>query len=205
MKKNNLQSITDFIYEVGILRHTPRSGFWFLGTGTQSVAEHLFRTAMIAYMLCHLTPGANKDRAIFMALVHDLGEGRTSDLNYVHQRYGRLAESTAFADIAAAVPFGGEMRDAYTEEQKRETLEARLVKDADQLEWIASLREEEMKGNAKAKEWVAIAAKRLKTPAAQKICKQLLRTKPDSWWFDKADQWFVNREEKHRKITKKKK
>ncbi len=205
MKKTDLQSITDFIYEIGILRHTPRSGFWFLGTGKQSVAEHLFRTAMIAYALCKMTPGANKERAIFMALVHDVGEGRTSDLNYVHQRYGRLAETTAFEDIARAVPFGKEMQDAYLEEQKRESLEAKLVKDADQLEWIASLREEEMKGNAKAKEWVAIAAKRLKTPAAQTICKLLLKTKPDAWWFDKADKWFVDRQEAHRKISKKKK
>ena len=62
MKQNDLQKITDFIYEVGILRRTPRSGFWFMGSGEQSVAEHLFRTAMIAYALAYLTPKADKQK-----------------------------------------------------------------------------------------------------------------------------------------------
>ncbi len=198
-KKDDFQKIADFVYEVGILRSTPRSGFWFLGTGNQSVAEHLFRTAMIAYALAYLTPEVNKEKIILMALVHDLGEGRTSDLNYVHQRYGRLAEGVAFDDIAQAVPFGGMFRDLYSEEQKRETLEAKLVKDADQLEWIASLREEESKGNVRAKEKITIAYKRLKTPVAKKLGNQLLKIAPDAWWFDKDDNWFVERKESDRK------
>ena len=204
MKKKELRQITDFIYEAGILHHTPRSGFWFLGSGEQSVAEHSYRTTLIAYALAYLTPQANKNRVLFMALVHDLGEGRTSDLNYVHQRYGRLAETKAFEDIAESVPFGAQMRDAYLEEQKHETLEARLVKDADQLEWIASLREEEVKGNAKAKEWIVIAQKRLKTPAAKKLGALLAKSKPDAWWFNKNDQWFVGRKESDRKMNRKK-
>ena len=202
MKQNDLQKITDFIYEVGILRRTPRSGFWFMGSGEQSVAEHLFRTAMIAYALAYLTPKADKHKIIFMALVHDVAEGRTSDLSYVHQRYGRLAESNAFDDIAEAVPFGPEMRAAYREEQARETLEARLVKDADQLEWVASLREEEVKGNAKVRAAAVIAQKRLKTPAAKKIAALLMKTKPDAWWFNKNDKWFVDREERYRHMRK---
>ncbi len=204
-KTDELQQITDFIYEAGILRHTPRSGFWFLGSGQQSVAEHLFRTTLIAYALAYLTPKANKDRVLFMALIHDLGEGRTSDLNYVHQRYGRLAEDAAFEDIAQVVPFGHEMRDAYAEEHKRATLEAKLVKDADVLEWIASLREEEVKGNKKAREWSDIGMKRLTTPVAKKIGKLLMETRPDAWWFNKSDRWFVGRKEIDRSMVKLKK
>src|SRR3989344_8509357 len=100
----DLKTLANFVYEVGILSKTPRSGLWFLGTGKQSVAEHLFRTTMIGYVLAHLVPEANKERLLFLCLVHDLGEGRTSDLNYVHQKYGRLAESQAVADIAKALP-----------------------------------------------------------------------------------------------------
>jgi len=32
-----------FLYEVGMLQRTPRSGFAFLGSGKQSVAEHTYR------------------------------------------------------------------------------------------------------------------------------------------------------------------
>lgn len=190
------QCIVDFIYETSIHSKTPRSGFWFLGSGQQSVAEHLFHTAMIAYALSYLEPGADKTKMVMMALFHDIGEGRTSDQNYVHQRYGRLAESEAVNDIAANVPFGGEIKALFEEEQARETLEARLVKDADNLEWISTLRAEEVKGNAKAREWIEAALKRLKTPAGKEIGELLNRTHPDSWWFDKGDKWFVDRKEK---------
>ena len=191
--------ITDFVYETSIHSRTPRSGLWFLGSGSQSIAEHLFHTAMIAYALAHLEPKVDKRKVVLMALFHDIGEGRTSDHNYVHQRYGRLAEAQAVADIAESVPFGGEILELFTEEQAKVTLEAKLVKDADQLEWIATLRGEEVKGNTKAREWIDIAAKRLKTEAAQKLVKVLIKTHPDSWWFDVDDAWFVNREEKNKK------
>ncbi len=130
----DLDRVTNYIYEMGIHMHTPRSGLWLLGSGEQSVAEHLFRVALIAYALCHFEPTADKNKVILMALVHDIGEGRVSDLNYVHQRYGRLIEKQAVQDIAMSVPFGKEIESLYLEEQERVTLEAKLVKDADQLE-----------------------------------------------------------------------
>jgi putative hydrolase of HD superfamily len=200
------RQLAQFVYESGIHSRTPRSGFWFLGSGQQSVAEHLFRTAFITMALCHLEPKADRNKAILMSLVHDFGEGRTSDLNYVHQKYGRLAEARAMEDIAETVPFGAEMHALFKEEQARETLEAKLVKDADQLEWIASMREEEAKGNTKAGGWAAIAFKRLKTPAGQRLGKELMKTHPDAWWFDAKDQWWVDRKvtQKGRKSTTKK-
>src|SRR4026208_156041 len=130
MKKKNNKNIYDqianFVYETGIHSMTPRSGFWFVGSGEQSVAEHLFHTAMIAYALAHLTPKADKSKVVLMALFHDIGEGRTSDHNYVHQRYGRLAEAQAVEDMAKTVPFGEVILALFKEEQSRKTLEARL-------------------------------------------------------------------------------
>ena len=200
--KKTYNPIADFIYETGIHAKTPRSGLWFLGSGSQSVAEHLFHTAMIAYALAHLEPKADKNKIVLMALVHDIGEGRVSDHNYVHQRYGRLAEAKAVNDIATSIPFGKEILGLYTEEQARKTIEAKLVKDADQLEWIATLRGEEKKGNIKAREWIRISTKRLKTRAAKKLVKVLLKTDPDSWWLDSKDPWFVDRKQKDRKWKK---
>ncbi len=190
--------IANFVYETGIHSKTPRSGFWFLGSGSQSVAEHLFHTAMIAYALAKLEPAADAHKVALMALFHDIGEGRTSDHNYVHQRYGRLAESEAVSDIAKSVPFGDEIASLYEEEQARETLEAQIVKDADSLEWIATLRVEEEKGNVKAKEWIQIALKRLKTANAKMLGETLVDLHPDSWWYDVDDAWFVDRNVKDR-------
>ncbi len=193
MENKNMQAIADFVYESGILSKTPRSGLWFLGTGSQSVAEHTLRTAFIGFALSFLTPKANRDKVIVMCLMHDLGEGRTSDLNYVHQKYGRLAEAQAIADIAKSVPFGSGIKKIYEEVEEKKTIEARLVKDADQLEWLATLREEETKGNTKARVWAKIAQKRLKTSAGKRLGKALLALHPDHWWFDEKDRWFVDR------------
>jgi putative hydrolases of HD superfamily len=194
--KDIYQKIAHFVYETNIHSQTPRSGLWLLGSGSQSVAEHLFHTAMIAYALCYLEPKADKSKVILMALLHDIGEGRVSDLNYAHQRYGRLAEANAVDDIGRSVPFGKEIVDLYKEEQAKETIESKLVKDADNLEWITTLRGEEVKGNFKAREWIKGAAQRLKTPAGKRLVKILLTTHPDSWWFDPADPWFVDRKKK---------
>ncbi|MBN1585019.1 HD domain-containing protein [Candidatus Uhrbacteria bacterium] len=201
MTKNNdtYRQIVDFIYETGIHSQTPRSGLWFLGSGRQSVAEHLFHTAMIAYALAHLEPRVDRMKVVLMALFHDIGEGRTSDHNYVHQRYGRLNETEAVTDISRSVPFGPEILDLYEEEHERKTPEARLVKDADTLEWIATLRGEEEKGNTKAREWIGIAVKRLKTVPAKRLVGFMLKTSPDSWWSMVGDAWFVDRNERDRK------
>ena len=199
---NEYKQIAKFVFESGIHSKTPRSGFWFLGSGSQSVAEHLFRCTFITYALCHIEKKADRNKAILMSLVHDFGEGRTSDLNYMHQRYGRLAEDHAFEDIATSVPFGHEMLTLYLEEKQRETLEAQIVKDADQLEWIASMREEEAKGNTKARTWATIALKRLKTTAGKKLGKELMSVHPDAWWFDKDDTWFVDRKTATKKPKK---
>jgi len=197
--KDTYAQITNFIYETGIHSKTPRSGLWFLGSGSQSVAEHLFHTAMIAYALAYLEPKADKKKVVLMALLHDIGEGRVSDHNYVHQRYGKLSEVNAVDDIAASVPFGKEIKDLFTEEQKRLTIEAKLVKDADVLEWISTLRGEETKGNLKAKGWIKVALKRLKTSAGKKLGEKLVSVNPDSWWSNSEDPWFVDRKQKDRK------
>src|SRR6187551_657313 len=179
-KKTIYDQLTAFVYETANHQKTPRSGLWLLGSGNQSVAEHLFHTAMIAYALASLEPKADKNKIVLMALFHDIGEGRTSDHNYMHQRYGRLAEAEAVKDLSESVPFGGEILSLFKEEQEHQTLEAKIVPDADVLEWMATLRAEEVKGNFKAKEWIAIGLKRLKMPAARKLGEKLTKTHPDA-------------------------
>ncbi len=201
--KNSLQSVVNFIYEVGILKQTPRSGLWFLGTGNQSVAEHICRATLIGYSLAKLTKGANTDRVVMLCLIHDLGEARTSDLNYVHQKYGRLSESEAVKDLASTLPFGEEILARHHEAEEKVTLEAKLAKDADNLEWICTLREEEMKGNIKATSWLVSATQRLRTTAGKKLVKIIMKTHPDAWWYKENDKWFVNRKAKDKKWKKK--
>ena len=57
--------------------------------------------------------------------------------------------------------------------------------------------------NAKAKEWIEVTMKRLKTDAGKRIGKHLIETHPDAWWFDVNDAWFVDRNAGDREWGKK--
>lgn len=191
-------AIVDFLFETGILSKTPRSGFHFLGSGQQSVAEHINRVVFIGYALASLEPGVNVEKVLKMCLLHDLAEGRVSDLNYVHQKYTERHEAKAIADLTESLPFGQDMRATLKEYEERQTTEAILAKDADNLEWILALKEQLDIGNARAGSWIPSAVKRLKTAPAQQLAEHIINTNSDHWWFaDQSDDWWVNRKKKN--------
>jgi putative hydrolase of HD superfamily len=187
-------TIVDFLFEVGILAKTPRSGFYFLGSGEQSVAEHINRVMFIGYVLASMRPQVDSARIIKMCLFHDMAEARTSDLNYVHQKYAEASEEKAIDDMTAPIPFGGDIKAVIKEYEARKTPESLLAKDADTLEFILALKEQVDIGNDRAKTWLPPAIKRLKTPEAQALAKRIAKTDSDRWWFaEKDDDWWINR------------
>lgn len=196
MIEKDLNQITDFLYEVGMLQHTPRSGFQFLGSGSQTVAEHLHRTAAIAYVLALLSKVSDPHKVVTMAIFHDISESRISDLNYVHQKYTTRLEEKAHQDLTNSLPntIGKEVKSLIDEYEARESLESKIVKDADNLEWIMSLKEQVDVGNERAEEWLPSAVARLKTEEAKKLAEVILKTRSDRWWFgDPNDGWWVYR------------
>jgi len=54
-----MKEFVNFLFEVGMLKKTPRTGYQFLGSGQESVAEHSFRTVLIGYLLSHQEPKAD--------------------------------------------------------------------------------------------------------------------------------------------------
>src|SRR3990167_77895 len=153
MNKND-KSVVDFLFEVGILSKTPRSGFHFLGSGQQTVAEHVHRVVYAGYVLATLEKNVDTDKVMKMCLFHDLAEARTSDLNYVHQKYTESNEEKAIKDLAKTLRFGKEILNVLQELKEKKTKEAQIAKDADQIEWILSLKEQVDTGNTRAESWV---------------------------------------------------
>lgn len=195
--KNN--RIANFLFEVGILAKTPRSGFHFLGTGNQTVAEHINRVCFIGYMLAFMDGKVDISKVLQMCLLHDISEARISDLNYVHQKYVERKENEAIKDLTDYVPFGDEMLATISEYEERKSREAILVKDADNLEWILALKEEMDTGNTRAMSWIKPAIKRLKTKGAKEIADAIMKLDSNDWWFDKESQkssWWINRNKK---------
>ncbi len=174
-----------------MLKRTPRSGWQFLGTGSESVADHVFRMTLISFMLARLDGTIDADRAIRLALVHDLPEARTGDLNYMNQKYATADEESATADMVRGLPFGDELDALLREYRDESTPEAILVHDADQLELLMSLKEQLDSGNPQAEDWFPFVLKRLRTAAGRDLATEVLAGNSADWWFDRESDWWV--------------
>ena len=191
-----MRDSVNFLFEVGILKKIPRSGYQFLGTGGESVAEHSFRVAVIAYVLAKNEPKADIQKLVFMSLFHDFHEARTGDHNYVNKRYVTVNEDGAVNDLAKKLPYGKEIVSLIDEFNSRETLEARLSQDADQLDFILELKRQQDLGNHAAGEWLRYSVKRLTTNLAKKMAHEIIATDSSDWWFEKNEELWVNKPEK---------
>ncbi len=180
-----MSQVANFLFETGMLKKTPRSGYQFLGNGAESVAEHSFRTTILGFILAGLTPGADRNKVVNLCLFHDLPEARTGDHNYVNKQYVAVDEVRAGADSAANVPCGPEIEALLEEFRAGQTLESRLANDADQLDLAVELKEKQDLGNRYAAEWLIFAEKRVKTKAGQEIFQAIMNTDWAQWWFDR--------------------
>jgi len=188
-----LKEIADFLFEVGMLKRTPRSGFQFLGTGRETVAEHSLRCAVIGYVLARMSGELATERVVLMCLFHDLVEARTGDLNYVNKKYVNADETAAVRDMTARLPFGEEIRGLTEEFNERSTPESETAHDADQIEMILQLKELGDLGNRYSKDWISSAMKRLRTETGKHLARSILNTDFSAWWFkEKEDEWWVN-------------
>jgi putative hydrolase of HD superfamily len=186
-----MKNIANFLFEAGMLKRTPRSGFQFLGSGAESVAEHIFRTTYVGYALGKIEKNVNVEKLIKMCLFHDLPEARTGDLNYVNKKYVTADEKKAAKDLADTLPFGGELLEIINEYEEGKTAEAILARDADQLEMILALKEYKDIGNKYADEWLEFSMKRLRTETAKTLAKVILETDSSLWWFSDKGDWWV--------------
>ncbi len=187
-----MKDIVNFLFEAGMLQKTPRSGFQFLGSGCESVAEHVLRTIFIGYTLCKLEPGVNESRVLKLCLVHDLPEARTGDMNYVNKKYVAVDEKKAVNELTDTLSFGKDIKQAIEEFNEKKTRESIIAHDADQLALILQLKEYSDLGNKYSKEWIDFAIKRLCTNTAKKLAETITETDSSEWWFKDKGDWWIN-------------
>ena len=192
-----MKEMAEFLFTASMLRRTPRSGLQFLGSGQESVAEHVFQTMIAGYALVkmELEQGAKIDekRVLQLCLLHDLLESRTGDLNYVNKKYLKVDEAGALEDMCRPLFFGDEVSALVKEFEQKESPEARLAADADQLALIVLVKEQQDLGNPYAKKWLIVARQRLLTESGRALAKGLYESDWASWWFSKdSNEWWVN-------------
>jgi putative hydrolase of HD superfamily len=165
-----LAAIVRFFSIAGQLKRTTRTGWrdrGVPGEQVESVADHTFRVALMAWLVA--PPELDRNRLLKLALLHDLAEATTGDLTpyapdevtdrqdedrqaFLNQRHvptaerlaaKRAGEARAFTSMTSELPdtVRCELEDLWAELEARESPEARFVKQIDKLETYLQSRE----------------------------------------------------------------
>ena len=79
-------------------------------------------------------------------------------------------------------PFSLDLEELWSEYALGMTLEAILAKDADQLELLLTLREQEARGQSCASDWLDRTMQRLHTDLARHLAQAIVGGDPNHWW-----------------------
>ncbi|OGK25307.1 hypothetical protein A3F58_02400 [Candidatus Roizmanbacteria bacterium RIFCSPHIGHO2_12_FULL_37_9b] len=176
----------ELLYEVGCLRFLQRNWRQFLNADFSNETEHSFRVAWIAMILASYEKVKDVGKVVMMALVHDVGESRSGDVHYVSRQYTSRDEELAVEDIFSNTSLQKGMIELWKKYEKRETIEAKIVKDADNLDVEFELKEQESKGETLRKYWFDARQrvyKNLYTKSAKKMWQDIQKSSPHDWHF----------------------
>jgi putative hydrolase of HD superfamily len=167
MQPTEAAGFARFFHRIGALKRVRRTGWLDRGVPpeeTESVADHSFRMALLAWLAAlGGSAGLDADRVLKLALLHDLAEALTGDeppyaaaavpaedetgarrafLQQAHVRSPertaakQAAEAAAMTDLLSDLPpaLASELRSLWSEYQAQASPEARFVKQADRLE-----------------------------------------------------------------------
>jgi putative hydrolase of HD superfamily len=146
-----LEGVIEFLRAAGRLKSISRTGWVESGIDTpESVADHCFRTALLAMVLADLQ-GLDAEKVIKMALLHDVAEAETGDLTPEQKR--RLGDFTTNEDKAMTKllsmlpkPLAENYRSLWEEYHHANSPEAEAVAQADVFEMLLQALEYEEVG-----------------------------------------------------------
>lgn len=151
MTKNNLENlekIFDFLQVVEKLKSTFRYNKTTSGR-QESSAEHSWRLALMIFVLAdELNLEIDASRAVKIALVHDLAEALTGDIDAILIAEGKVSkeekekqEVVAIEALQKTLPelIGTKITDLQNEYNENKTREAKFVKALDKIETLTQL------------------------------------------------------------------
>jgi 5'-deoxynucleotidase YfbR-like HD superfamily hydrolase len=155
-QKISEKELLNLIFEVGVLKRTIRTGWQKKKIkDPESVAEHTWRVVVLAMILAPQFK-INQDKAMKMALVHDLGEALIGDVIWEKgkkiigsQTEKHKDEKGAIEKMFADNPHFKDYVLLWEEFEKQETTEAKFVKELDKIEMAIQAYEYEQEGYSK--------------------------------------------------------
>lgn len=185
MKKQNRD--LEFLFEIGTLRLIQRSWSRFQSPEFQNLAEHHMRVIWIALIIAAQEKVENTDKIVKLALMHDIAESRTGDVDYLSRQYVERNEKLGLADILHDTSLEKEFLALGKEYEQKKSLEAKIVKDADNLDVDMELREHDFRGHKIVQGWKEHREKVIKnrfyTQTAKNLWDSIQTANPHDWHY----------------------
>ncbi len=188
MKKKQPKAVSrdiDFLYEIGTMRNFDRQWVQHFGMKCATNLEHSFRVAFIALILARKEGVKDEEKILKMALVHDIAETRTGDLGYIQKVYATANEEQAATDLFANTILGDLHTTTLHEYEARTSIEAKIVKDADNLDIDIELKELEERGSLLPKKLKMnrklVRDKKLYTKSAKAMWDAIQKSNVSNW------------------------
>lgn len=179
------QNDINFLFEIGTLRRTARTWNQFFGNDVANVAEHTIRMSRIAMILAKHEWVTNLWHILKLVLVHDVGEIRSTDLHYFSKQYVVRNEEKAIQDTFGKVNIGEEFIALWHEAEGRETIESKIMKDADTLDPDFEIMEKMYEGHKIAEIRKEDRLNRINatlfTETAKKLQREIYESNPHEW------------------------
>lgn len=181
-----MRKIVNYFFEINVLKRMRRSGSWIAGIQTpDTVAEHVFRTTQIGYVLAEME-NVDSQKVALMCLFHDNAEVRIGDHHKIMARYFETekAEKIAVKEQLENLPekIARKLEAFSTEFMEKKTPEAIVAKDADLLELALQAKEYLELGYHGKQNWLDNVKKHLKTKTAKKIFQAIEKGSLNDWW-----------------------
>ncbi|MDO8590083.1 MAG: HD domain-containing protein [bacterium] len=187
----------EFLFEIGSLRNVPRAWQQILTGKAQNISEHLFRTTMIGWIIA-VAEKADVSKVLKMCLVHDIAESRAGDIAFMHREYVERHEALAEAHIFQDTMLEKEAYALLKEYAERQSLEAKIVKDADNLDVDLELKELARIGDSAAigmrkDHRPTIRAKKLYTKTAKRMWDEIEKADSNTWHKALTSKWLKSK------------
>lgn len=180
-----MDEIAKYIFEAGMLKRVARSGWWTEKIkNPESVAEHSFRSAVIAFILARME-GMDDEvarKVCTAAVFHDMHETRLLDLNKITSRYIPVDEDLELKvenDQVKGLP--QDIKKSVLEIRDLGDNELKILKDADLLECAFQAREYADIGYGSTMKWLVRIEKKLQTASAKKLLGRIKTMDSGEW------------------------
>jgi putative hydrolases of HD superfamily len=180
------QADINFLFEIGGIRYIQRSWQRFFSPDMANLADHHFKVFWIAMVIASHEENVDTGKVAKMALLHDISESRTGDVDLISRQYADRKEELGITDMLNGTAVQKEFFALWQEYEERTSIEAKIVKDADNLDVDFELAEQAANGSTlranKQEIREFVAANKLYTKTAKEIYAELQNANPHAWW-----------------------